>query len=121
VVLAHRLMILADEARYLATANRVQGARWEERAPLRAPARPSSWMMMLRLLVVAVAAAVLATFLLHLAGLPTARDMVLAVVVGWPVVIAVVSLLAGVAVLLMGAVSRPRRSARRTLPGRRLA
>lgn len=108
VLVAHKLMILGDETRYLATANRVVGARWEEPAPAAPPARPSDRKSLVRLLAGALAATLLVAGLLHLAGLSAARDVVLAVVVGWPVVIAVVSTLAGVGVLLMSAVARPR-------------
>ncbi len=108
VVLAHKLMILADETRYLATANRVAGARWEEPASALPPPRPSDRKSLVRLLAGTLAATLLVAFLLHLAGLSNARDVVLAVVVGWPVVIAVISTLAGLAVLLMGAATQPR-------------
>jgi hypothetical protein len=121
IVAAHKLMILADEQRYLATANRVLGARWEERAPLRPPPRANDRLLLLRLLSVALATTVALTLVLHLAGLPSARDVVLTVVVGWPLVIALVSILAGAAVVLMSAVARPPRSRQRPSPGRRLA
>jgi hypothetical protein len=121
VVAAHKLSILADEAGYLATANRVLGARWEEPAPRRAPARANERTALLRLLVAALAAATAVSLLLHLAGQEAARDVVLAVVVGWPLALAVVSILAGIAVVLLGAAARPRRSDRRAVSGRRLA
>lgn len=119
VVAAHKLMILADEARYLATANLVVGASWDAPAPLRPPTRTSERGTLLRLLAVALATAALVTLLFHLAGQATARDVVLAVVVGWPVALAVVSILGGIAVLLLGAVARPRRSPRQPFTSRR--
>jgi membrane protein implicated in regulation of membrane protease activity len=121
VVAAHKLMILADEERYLATANRVLGARWEEPAPHRTPPRATERGALLRLLAAALATAAGVTLALHLAGQPAARDVVLAVVVGWPVALAVVSILSGIAVLLLGAVARPRRSPRPPFSSRRLA
>lgn len=121
IVGAHKLTILADETRYLATANRVLGARWEEPAPRRAPTRANERLTILRLLAAALLAAVVVATLFHLAGQAAARDVVLTVIVGWPVAVAVVSILAGVAVVLLSAAARPRRAARWSRSSRRLA
>jgi hypothetical protein len=121
IVGAHKLAILADEAQYLAAANRVQGARWEEPAPRRAPPRANERMTLLRLLAVALLAAVVVASIFHLAGQSAARDVVLTVIVGWPVALALISVLAGVAVVLLSAAARPRRASRWSRSSRRLA
>ena len=122
VVLAHKLMILGDEARYLETANLVRGEPWDRPAGGQPPPRPGNRRAIAVWALVAIAATSLVSGGLHLAEQPAARDAVLMVVVGWPVVIALLSLLAGIAVLLVSVVIRPRSSGRRhDGPRRRLA
>lgn len=103
IVAAHRLMILGDEERYLTVANRVAGVAWEAPAHPQTYCRSTDQAALRRLIIGGLLAMAGALGLLQLANLPVAAAVVLGVVVGWPIAIAALSILAGLLFIACGA------------------
>lgn len=123
IVAAQKLMILADEPRFLNVANRVEGHQWHEAAAAQRPRRRTKHLRVLRLALATLITMIATVGLLLMVDLPNTHEMLVMLLIGWPAALAALVILAGLGVFLLGITTRPRRGNRRAnaLASRRLS